>query len=146
MPNISEKTFIDSIHFCGDDDGDWMATLYRPGDGEPWELEYRFRYYENRGPGTAWDGEDRKSWYQAKAPDDSEENCRAMRTALDNLRPALEARYGSSVDVVELQCYGDDPKFIFELGSRDWANIKVGADAEKYMKGGDGELSVPGEG
>lgn len=123
----NKPDYVDSIYFVSDGDRDFMATI-KKADGEPWLMEYRFRYYVDD---KAFDSEDVKNWYTVNTPDDSQYTLSRLREGMQlRMIPSLELEFCSKVDVVELQCYQSDPKFFFELTSRPWANVKHLTTAE----------------
>lgn len=127
VSNINGFTWVYGTWFVGDGaTGDWLGTLGKR-DGKI-QFEYRFRYYADD---KAHDSQDRKSWYAFSAKDDSDESLQAMLATTQKLLPALAFKYQSAVDFVDLKCNADDPKFLFELGSRPWSHLKHGSDAEK---------------
>lgn len=125
-----EATYIDSIHFvCFKSEQDFLMTIFREttpenpdGAGSPWKARWRFRYYVDH---KAHDSEDRKSAYACKADGSQEslDRLRHMSTLLANqMRKDTEEVFH---EVVELQCRNDHPKMMFEIGSRDWAHLKM---------------------
>jgi hypothetical protein len=127
MSDISkrEPTYYHGIWFVGDGQtGDWMAKLFKR-EGK-WVLDYRFRYYDKDNPGNGpHSGKDRKSWYSCVGSDDSDEQLEKIVEAANKVAAFCALHYGGTeFDFVLLQCLDSDPKFLFELGSRPWVNIK----------------------
>jgi hypothetical protein len=120
---MEDANWIYGIWFVGDGvAADWLCQLFRrPG---MWILEYRFRYYsaESQDP---FDDKDRKSWHAFRSPDDSIASRDKMVSSTNKLLPLIEARIGSAAEFVLLDCAPDDPKLMFELGSRPWCHMKV---------------------
>lgn len=69
---------------------DWMCGLSRAGD--EFKIQYRFRYYEH--PTDAWDGKDRKSWYEATVGGESREEVLAKFRELAAL---LAIKFGDGI-------------------------------------------------
>lgn len=68
-------------------ESDWMAALHQHESGGV-KLLYRFRYYETRG---AWDGLDRKKWYEAKLSErDARTACAKMNGVATHLAHAAD--------------------------------------------------------
>jgi hypothetical protein len=128
MPDAKIAVYHDSIHFVGSGEKDWMGTVTR--EGGRWKFRYRFRYYNSADP---FDVKDEKNWYGFGSQGDSPEELAQMRAAIEAMRPVMEAEYGSEMETLELQCFNDDPKFMFELLSRDWAHVKTGKEADEYL-------------
>lgn len=107
---------------------DWMGTLGK-AEGK-WQFEYRFRYYVDD---LTHNSNDRKSWYAFGAKDDSDASRDSILAAIKPLIDGLIMRYRSAADFIDLQCGADDSKILFELGSRPWAHVKHGSDAEAIL-------------
>jgi hypothetical protein len=131
VANINGFTWLYGMWFVGDGySEDWHAMLGKR-DGKI-QIEYRFRYYspESKDP---YDDKDRKAWYAFSATDDSDASLQAMLDTIKTFFPGMMFHYQSPIDFVDLQCSADDPKILFELGSRPWAHVKAGSDAERIM-------------
>ena len=138
MPDLIDAmnephVFQDSTWFCGDGRSDWMGRIFK-FDGA-WCAVYRFRYYKDA---KAFGSTDEKQWYSVQGPDDSAETLAALRGSFATLAPLLELKFGTPVDVVELQCFNDDAKFMFEIGSRPWSHMRLAneQEAEEYFRTG----------
>lgn len=115
------STYIHGMWFVGDGQSrDYFAKLFK-ADGK-WTLEYRFRYYADD---QHHDSKDVKNWYTAKMRDDSPESLVLALASINRVVAALVPAFGHISDYVDLQCNEDDPKVMFELGSRDWCDIKL---------------------
>ena len=101
---------------------DWMAQLY-VAEGK-WHFEYRFRYYSEDST-NPHDGKDRKSWSGFVAPDDSIETRDASLIAIQKIIPVLEEELEDKASFVLLDCKPDDPKILFELGSKPWCHVRL---------------------
>jgi hypothetical protein len=118
------KRYIHSIWFMRlTDDSDYMGILCRDDDG-PWKIEYRFRYYSPDST-NPHDGKDEKSWYTANMKNRSNEALVAALKAQKEVICAMEKKSGYKCDCVVLECFDNDPKMLFELGSRTWAHMKI---------------------
>jgi hypothetical protein len=119
--------FIPSIY----NTHDWMGSLFIE-DGH-WVFEHRVRLYADS---KAFGSEDEKTWYKMKAKDDSiEVRDRLLENMNKNILPKLEKEFGCKHDFVLFECKNDDPKFLFELGSRPWAHIKTLSPEEAKAQG-----------
>ncbi len=103
-----------------DGQSNFLATLWKK-EGK-WQLEYRFRYYVDN---KAHDSKDRKDWYTAIMPDDSEKSLsKALASMVSvELEGPLALAY-APFEFIEMKCEDSDPKFFFELASRPWAQVK----------------------
>lgn len=128
-----EHVYQDSVWFCGGRRGDWMGRIFKH-DGK-WCAVYRFRYYRDD---KAFDSQDRKSWHALVGDNDSEETLDEIRKAFDRLKPLMELQYGMQVEVIEFQCFNDDPKFTAELAKRPWTHVRQAtpAEVEQYKRTG----------
>jgi len=122
----SKREWIYGIWFVPGGDQDYLATLKKTDDG-PWTLDYRFRYYSPLSK-SPHDNLDRKSCYTARMKDGSQESLAKSLECQRAIIAHVEARLGGQHDFVDLQCYDNDPKMFFELGSRDWAHIRLEGD------------------
>ena len=134
MANNKHRLFFYGIWFLPIPDmktgkivSDFMGNLFHEEDG-PWVFEYRFRYYspESTDP---MDDKDRKSWYTVQGESFDAETLQKLITAAKLVTDAMvakieEAGHTSEFDFVKMDCWNDDPKFFFELGSRPWAHVK----------------------
>jgi hypothetical protein len=113
--------YIHSVYFVGNGlDADWMGRMVR--DKGQWRFEYRFRYYKDD---KAFDSKDVKNWYAFAAKEPGDEGAINLLEGLKKIMlPLLEVKFRSKMDVVMLECSTSDPKVLFELGSRPWANVK----------------------
>lgn len=132
MIELSKDIYIYGIWFCGNGKQDWMACLSRK-DGEGWKLQYRFRYYSDD---LAFESKDTKNWYSFTCTDSSDECGRVTAEKVNELVHSMLGRdMGTTIDFVDLQCRGDDPKVFFEMGSRPWSNMKVMSKEEAIAAG-----------
>jgi len=123
--NLTENTYVHVIFFLECKDFNWMATIFREGDG-PWSGEYRFRYF---GDDKAHDSADRKSWFKGQAPDASDESLRAIAASLRHVGGKLAEHL--EVPFEELTVEGGAEKTIEVLSQQPWANIKQIENPEK---------------
>lgn len=123
MKHIYGVWFVPSA----DDTKDWMGTLTR--DEGKWWFEYRFRYY-NPNSTSPHDGKDEKSWYKWASKTDSDEDRDNMIEAVKSIVSLTEKEFGEKHDLVLLDCAYNDPKVLFELGSRPWTHFKVLSEEE----------------
>ncbi len=110
------------VWFVPGDCFDYLASLLKK-DGK-WTLEYRFRYYSEESE-DPFDKKDKKNRYVATMKDDSDESLQIAIKASTDCASRLAEKIGSEVDFVDLQCQAGDPKFLFELGSRPWAHLRM---------------------
>ena len=118
--------------------GDWMAYLGKSKDGQRLRLEYRFRYYKDD---LAFDSKDVKNWYEGEMGDASAQSLERAVATINKIVELCKIQYGPApeCDFVLLECTPDDPKLLFELASRSWANVKV-MDKEQAIAAGYGHL------
>jgi hypothetical protein len=110
----------------GTNEADLLCSLARRSP-EECEIIYRFRYYETKG---AWDGLDRKNWYDGVVKQQPEEIIPHLRAMFEKLS-ALAG--GSKVfEIVR----GDMtiPQFIDEFAKMPFVHMKSGDDAERWLK------------
>ena len=63
---IRDGRYFAAMWFIAGDGHDWHAALYHDAAPEaPWELVFRFRYYDDN---EIHDSQDHKSWYKSIAP------------------------------------------------------------------------------
>ena len=119
MPlELKADMWVYGIWYVQGKDCDWMGSLSKQDDKVV--LEYRFRYYKDD---RAFDSKDTKNWYTGSSPvEDLEKNLAGF---LSGVLPIIEQYLDSKADFVDLQCSGDDPKVLFELGSRPWASLRI---------------------
>lgn len=117
------RQFYHCIWFVGDHrTADWMGSVLRD-EGGPWRLEYRFRYYKDDEVHDK--SKDVKNWYTLTLKDASEASLqRLVDSTKQTVIPLMELRFGDKAECVLLDCWNDDPKFMFELGSKDWIHLK----------------------
>jgi hypothetical protein len=120
---VDVKSWIYGIWFMVRKDGkaDFAGKLMRTD--HKWVFDYRLRYYapDSTDP---FDGKDTKQRYRAWMADDSDASFkRALQALQDFFAQAREIGF-ENVQFVLLECFEDDPKIIFELGSKPWAHIK----------------------
>lgn len=120
-PEDEPDAWIYGIWFVPGRGVDYMAKLLRYGG--KLHLHYRFRYHT---PGSdPFDGTDRKHWYHAVMPDGGAESLTEAADAVNKAVRILEDQFNHKADFVRLECRNDDPKVLFELGSRDWAHVRL---------------------
>jgi len=137
-----EKVFVDSIHWYGGtfmdapNGYDMLATIYRK-PGEPWQCHMRRRIYVDD---KVFGSDDKKTGWHVDggtAPPSitDDEMLKSMREAIKDL---YKVTGGEKYDIVELQCMSDDPKMMFELGSREWCHMKILTEAQtkEYVETG----------
>jgi hypothetical protein len=117
--------YFSAVWFVAGEDRDLLIALFRD-PGKPFELRYRFRYYEGES-GEPHDGKDRKSPWACTCPGKSEDDVRALiEEVVAHTLVDFRARSGSfepTVDVVELR--GDDAeKNSYAIMARPWAHTK----------------------
>lgn len=122
---------IYGIWFVPGPNQDWMGSLTKK-DGEPWQMKYRFRYYADD---KAFDSQNRKSGYTVTANDDTDKTRDHIVAGTNKLVEIIEERFQNKADFVLLDCRGDDPKVLFEIGSRPWANMKMLSREEAIAQG-----------
>tara|TARA_Y100000310_G_C20644506_1_gene795798 strand:- start:1060 stop:1437 length:378 start_codon:yes stop_codon:yes gene_type:complete len=117
--HLTQDTYVHAMFFMECDDFNWMATIFRRGEG-PWQGEYRFRYFMDN---KAHDSEDERSWYEGQAPDSSDESLQglmeAMRTAGGGMAEHLE------VPFEEIPVGGGPERTVEVLSQQPWANVKT---------------------
>jgi len=124
---LRDGRYFAIVLFChGDKDRDWLASVWRDGEG-PWHIDYRFRYYATCDKGDAFSGKDEKSEYSATArPGMTEtEVCTSVRLMGEML---VRTGFNDKIDVVETK--SDDPAKVFELlQGRPWFHVKPVSEA-----------------
>jgi hypothetical protein len=128
---LTDDTYVHAIFFLQCDEFNWMAHVYREGDG-PWEIEYRFRYFEDdKIEGSA----DRKSWYSMVSHDNSDETLRqAMKVMRETGSMMAE---GLEVPFEELTVEGGSDKVLEVLSQQSWASIRKATPEEIASAGGE---------
>lgn len=114
---LSNDMWVYGVWHVQGDKCDWLASLWRKGDKA--YLEYRFRYYRDD---KTHNSEDEKIWHDAEGPADKIEVAAA---ALRDVAKCVAKDWNSTVDFIDLQCQGGDPKVMFELGSQPWTNMRL---------------------
>jgi hypothetical protein len=119
---MNEKfTWIYGIWYCGNKTGNWMGMLGLE-EGR-WVFRYRYRYYRDT---KAFGSNDIKNEYVLTTRSgDMASLPQLVDKLLKAMIPFLVKGYESEIDFVDLQCPNDDPKVMFELGSRPWTNMKI---------------------
>jgi hypothetical protein len=121
MIELGPDVWVHGIWFVGWDGCDWMACI-RKANGK-WRLDYRFRYHKDD---KAFDSKDEKSWYSAEPKDgNGEKGLEDLIAGVHEVSKAIADSQNTEVDFLLLDCKGDDPKIIFELGDRPWGNPKM---------------------
>lgn len=112
------------IWFVPGEGQDFLAQLWKE-DGK-WVFDYRFRYYSPDST-DPHDGKDEKHGYRFARVDDGRPETLATILGVieDGVVAATEQFFDSKHDFVRLECDEGDPKFFFELSSRDWAHPKL---------------------
>jgi hypothetical protein len=116
------RYFSAIIFVYGDEDRDWLASIYRDSADGPWQLSYRFRYYANNDP---WSTKDRKSVYCAEVKGVTEEFlCAQVRTVAEML---VSDGFNTRLDWLDIG--SDDVEVVRRrLVSRPWAHMKLAKD------------------
>lgn len=145
MVAISERTHVYGFWFVPGDNMDWQGSLTKQ-DGEPWEFNYRLRYYKDD---KAFGSNDEKRCHTMRAnPDLPDDEARdKLVQQLPQLLRMIESQFGHPHQELIVDCRGDDPKLIFELGACPFMHIKVGEEAKKYAQdnGMDGGIIGPAD-
>lgn len=116
-----ERYYIDSMYFVSNKrDHDFLAKIIRE-EGGNWKLTFRFSSYTDPRP---FNDSDKRDYYQVETDSSDDATLLRLRDAMVGLRPKMEEQYKNQMDVVELQCWNNDSKMLFEVGSRPWANVK----------------------
>jgi len=119
---FGETTYVDRMWFVGlPPYGDWMAALYRDSPDAPWRATYRFRYY--RTPDDAWDGQDEKYTYDAKATDGSEHSREKLRAVLAFTASQLADAEGGELTVLVIEGNGERATKL--MAAQPWAHVRV---------------------
>ena len=117
MIEFTEKQQVLSIFFGGRKGMDMLFVIHKPEPGQPWQLDYRFRY---DGP----DGKDERHWYQAKAkpgiPD--EESASKMKEAVRVLM-AVGQVAGIVDGLTELKVNGNGEDAIRMMSEQPWCHV-----------------------
>lgn len=109
---------------------DWLGQLLK--ENGKWAFKYRFRYYDAEDPGNdPFSNKDRKRGYIVNAVDDSIAELNRLLPMIHLVVGEVERQFKAKADFVDLKCCNDEPKFLFELGSRDWANIRLETEEPK---------------
>jgi hypothetical protein len=124
---FKEGRYFAAMWFVSGEDRDLHGALYKDDDGS-WLFRYRFRYYDKKSK-DPFDGEDRKSWYDARFPADKEES--ETMSAIAMMMDMTAKEFGG-VDVHKLILRTDSPYKIMEAMSREeWCHVKELAPGEK---------------
>jgi hypothetical protein len=119
--NMSERCYFDSLWFVSNRrNRDFLAQIVHT-EGGNWKLHYRFSSYTDPEP---FSDSDKRSYYEVQTDKCDDATLQRLRAGMTSLKGKLESLYGNPMDIVELQCWNDESKILFELGSRPWANIK----------------------
>jgi hypothetical protein len=125
--DLGEDSYVQAVWFCAWHDTDWMAVLFRDGDG-PWRLRYRFRYYGANH--DAWDSDDTKSVYEFRAkPDvDQARAMAAVEQSTDELMALMKAGRHGVRTADKLLIRGGVGTLVAAMKHQSWAHFKeVGA-------------------
>ena len=118
---ITEKTWVDMIYFlqvgAGTEGWNFMGTVSRAEPDGPWQLEYRFRYFDSRG-----DEHDLMRWYSVEAPDR-----KALNNIMRLLGTAMQLETGIKFHAVEVK--GNGEKFAEAMKDQDWINSRAAPDS-----------------
>lgn len=125
---MREYSYIYGVWFIPGDRKDFLLQMVIV-DGK-WGVDYRFRYYSEE-PGDPFDNKDKKSGYAFQGQDATEETKARLLVTTQALICQVEDFYGHNADFVLLECSADDPKILFEIGSRPWAHLKMPKEAGK---------------
>ncbi len=114
---INEKT-IAIWYMNTTKDQDFLGSLYLDDENKP-TFTYRFRYYKSN---DAWDGKDKKNWYQGQPKADQPINfiLNAIRTMVATMAHAAHTEY----DEV-LMKDGNVKQFMDEFSSKPWAHCRI---------------------
>lgn len=122
---IDRDTHIDTVFFVGAGDKDWLAIIYRQGDG-PWEIECRIRYYDvddDGNTGEAFDGKDQKRFFCGKAKDNSDASYEEGLKICHESARLLGAQWNA--EVCEVPVKGGMDRFIETITAQPWAHVRV---------------------
>ncbi len=130
--SIGDGTYLVGLWFTGNEDVDWMMTVYRKKGEKNFRGEYRFRYHVDD---KNFDSDDVKHWTDIDFKDNSEEDI-VMKTHL--IANELGVQMGQKTEFVSVR--SDDPEVFFNaLKDKPWAHIKKlepgSEEAKKYMEG-----------
>lgn len=122
---IDSETYIDTVFFVGGTDRDWMATLYKQGDGS-WEIEARARLYDQDADGNtgeAFDGKDKKKFTHLAAKDGSDESRIEGLEGCRKVAQMVSAKLGAVVSEVPIK--GGMADFIKIVTAQPWAHVRM---------------------
>jgi hypothetical protein len=101
---------------------DWMAALVEIEPGK-YDLKYRHRYYAEEN-NSAWDGQDRKSWYTGTVTASREAAIAGLREVGQKLA-ALAKQDGNDTSFDEILNEGDYDAFLQKVMDAPWAHSKT---------------------
>jgi hypothetical protein len=113
---LYETTRVRSIWFVQCKGMDILGAVLRQ-EGEPWELRYRFRHYEDE---HAFESKDRKVWYCVTADDDSEARADKLVDAMNYVADQAAALWKAQVDRIDVNGTGYDA--MDALHTKGWAH------------------------
>jgi hypothetical protein len=114
--DFTNETYIDTVWFLAWDQTDWMATIFKDTAESPWRLTYRFRYYDPSGD----DDKDKKSPYQLRAKDGSEDSLRRLHDATNLIVGMTEKQFALKVNAC-VPVKGDAHAYYAALEKQPWA-------------------------
>jgi hypothetical protein len=122
MLELTEDTLVDTIFFVGGQfpDGstmDWLGHVSKQ-PGEPWRMEYRFRYHEDD---KDFDSDDRKSWY-AYVNNDPAKGPEELVQALQMVALLTCKQYEGELWILEVKGNGMAAKEMLE--QQPWCHMK----------------------
>lgn len=117
MIEINDNTEFVGVWFANlpEDDGDFMAAVFRKRGESKWQIRYRFRYYADK---RAHDSDDRKSWWSGSFDGDAAK----AKAAVENMCAVIGMRRRDFVDMAGAKTARE---MLELLAARPWAHLQT---------------------
>jgi hypothetical protein len=129
MLELRDNTHIDMVFFLAGEGYDWLAYIYRHGEG-PWEATHRIRIVKDN---KVWNSQDEKKFWALKAEDGNEATRDGLRQALADVAAVTALTYGRPTIVDTVHVGGGYEAFTKAMSSKSWCNLgrsKPGEDLD----------------
>ncbi len=124
MIDLGAMEYLLAMWFVSNEEGDWLAVVFRAKDDPRWRLQYRFRYYQGGPSADPFSSEDPKSWYEGRAPEGTTEE--TMKRNVDATALLISMKFGGPVDCIEVR--GGPELLIEKAAGRPWFHYQVSTE------------------
>lgn len=128
MLELRNNTYVDTVFFLAGPNYDWLAFVFRQGDG-PWEACHRIRLVRDD---KTWGSSDVKKFFTVKLSPDAEPTRDGLRHAIANLAVVTTMVYGAPHIIDSVLVEGGADAFVEAMSDKGWCHVGRAKKGENF--------------